>query len=206
MVIKKIGLFGGSFDPVHVAHIALAETACQVLQLDELQLIPAANPWQRKPLIASASHRLSMLNLAIHARPKLSVNPLEIERGGHSYTIDTLEALPKTAQYSWLMGADQLVNFCTWHRWKDITQLAQLIVAQRPGSALEVPTELAQHLINTGSHIKELPFQPMPISASDIRQRLAQGQPVDGLLDVAVAQYIQQNHLYQPPAASTLAV
>lgn len=206
MAIKKIGLLGGSFDPVHLAHIALADTAYRLLRFDEVQLIPAANPWQRNALRASGEHRLAMLDLATRGRPQLHINPLEIQRGGKTYTIDTLEELPSGPLYSWILGADQLANFCTWHRWQDIAAHVQLVVAQRPGSRLSVPEELERHLAGLGTCIQELPFEPMPVSASDIRQRLALGLPTDGLLDVAVAQYIQQNHLYQPPSASALAV
>lgn len=206
MAVKRIGLLGGSFDPVHLAHIALAKTAYLALQLDEVQLIPAANPWQRGRLVASGPHRLAMLELATRGQPCLRVNPIEIERGGSTYTIETIEQLPQNARYSWLLGADQLTNFCTWHRWEDIAQLVELVVAQRPGSTLTVPAELAEHLAAIGCSLKELPMQPMPVSSSEIRERLQTGQPADDLLDGAVAQYIKQNHLYQPPTASAPAV
>lgn len=195
--MKRIGLLGGSFDPVHVAHIALARSALQALDLAEVQLIPAANPWQRAALHATAQQRRDMLELAIDGHPGLAVNPIEIDRGGATYTIDTLRALPRDARYVWLLGADQLANFCTWHDWQDIARQVDLAVATRPGTALSAPPALAEHLRSLGRDLQELPFSPMPVSASQIRQRLAQGESTEGLLDPAVTAYIAAHHLYR---------
>ncbi|CAB3729263.1 nicotinate (nicotinamide) nucleotide adenylyltransferase [Achromobacter denitrificans] len=195
--MKRIGLLGGSFDPVHVAHIALARSALQALGLAEVQLIPAANPWQRAALHATAQQRRDMLELAIDGHPGLAVNPIEIDRGGATYTIDTLRALPQDARYVWLLGADQLANFCTWRDWQDIARQVDLAVATRPGTALSAPPALAEHLRSLGRDLQELPFSPMPVSASQIRQRLAQGESTEGLLDPAVTAYIAAHHLYR---------
>lgn len=197
----KTGLLGGSFDPVHLAHIALANTAMQALGLAGVELIPAAQPWQRKPLAADAGHRLAMLELAVDGHPGLRVNPVEIRRGGHTYTIDTLRSLPPHTAYCWILGTDQLHNFCSWRDWREIAQRVELAVAQRPGTPLEPPLELRQHLEQLDRRIAILPFEPLAISSTRIRQRIADGLPTDGLLDVAVAHYIQQNGLYQAPAA-----
>ena len=195
--MKRIGLLGGSFDPVHVAHIALAQNALQSLGLAQVQLIPAANPWQRAALHATAQQRRDMLELAIDGHPGLAVNPIEIDRGGATYTIDTLRALPQDARYVWLLGADQLANFCTWRDWQDIARQVDLAVATRPGTALSAPPALAEHLRSLGRDLQELPFSPMPVSASQIRQRLAQGESTEGLLDPAVTAYIAAHHLYR---------
>src|SRR5690554_3015558 len=136
----KIGLLGGSFDPVHRAHIALAETAYHELDLNKIHLIPAGNPWQRAPLAATTQHRLAMLHLAAKEHPWLHVNPIEIERSGPTYTIDTLNALDPDPDYYWLLGADQLNNFCSWQAWQDIAKRVHLVVAQRPASTTAVPT------------------------------------------------------------------
>lgn len=195
--MKRIGLLGGSFDPVHVAHIALAQNALRSLGLAQVQLIPAANPWQRAALHATGEQRRAMLELAIDGHPGLAVNPIEIERGGATYTIDTLRALPQDARYVWLLGADQLANFCTWRNWRDISRLVDLAVATRPGTPLSAPPELAQWLREQGRALEELPFPPMPVSASEIRRRLAQGESTDGLLDASVAAYIAAHKLYR---------
>lgn len=197
MDLKKIGLLGGSFDPVHRAHIALAETALQHLKLDEVQLIPAADPWQRAPLNATASQRQEMLALATRHTPGLVVNPIELERGGKTYTIDTLENLPRNAQYFWILGTDQLANFCTWHRWEDILLYVHLVVAKRPNSAFDAPAPLNYLLDQLKKPIIELPFDPIDVSATKIREALKLRQPVSDMLEPAVHQYIQKHNLYQ---------
>lgn len=197
----KTGLLGGSFDPIHLAHIALANAAVHALDLAGVELIPAAQPWQRRPLAASSEHRLAMLELAVAGRPGLHVNPVEIQRGGHTYTIDTLRSLPPGPDYHWILGADQLDNFCSWRDWQEIAGRVRLVVAQRPGSSLTPPAALGQYLDGLMRPLITLPFAPVRISSTLIRQRIARGEPTDGLLDVAVAHYIEQNGLYQAPAA-----
>lgn len=201
MAIEKVGLLGGSFDPVHLAHIALAETARQALRLANVQLIPAADPWQRAPLTATGAQRLAMLEIATQRYSQLHVNPIEILRGGPTYTIDTLRQLPGNADYYWILGADQLRNFCSWECWREIAGLVTLAVAQRPGARLAAPQALTEQLKALGRTLIELPFEPTAISATLIRERLASGEPTDGLLDVAVTQYIQRNGLYAAPVA-----
>lgn len=195
----RIGLLGGSFDPIHLAHLALAQTALTALPLSQVQLLPAANPWQRAPLNAAPEHRLNMIKLAIDGQPNLAVNPIEIERGGATYTIDTLRALPAGARYVWILGADQLVNFCTWHKWQDISTLVELAVATRAGTPLAPPAELTDWLAaqTPERELITLPFTPMAISASDIRDRLKRDDTTEGLLPPQVARYIATHGLYR---------
>src|SRR5690606_31660511 len=141
----------------------------------------AARPWQRGRLGAAAEHRLRMLELACSGDPRLRVNPIELQRAGNTYTIDTLAALPPTARYTWILGSDQLANFCTWHRWHDLLQYVRLAVAERPGTPATPPAELAQALTPGG--LVRIPFTPQPVSATAIRQDLAAGRPVDTMLD-----------------------
>ncbi len=193
----RIGLLGGSFDPVHSAHLLLASTALSELKLDQVQLIPAGQPWQRPPLGASATERLEMLRLALGETPGLNVNSVEIDRNGPTYTIDTLESLPEGPEYFWILGADQLENFCTWRQWKDIVSRVQLVVAQRPGSELIAPPELAAWLQTHNKRLIHLPFQPLNVSASEIRQRIARGETTVDHLPEAVALYITAHGLYR---------
>jgi len=195
--VTRIGLLGGSFDPVHTAHLALADAALRELKLEQVQFIPAANPWQRAPLRAAPQHRLHMIELAIDGQPGLAANPIELQRGGATYTIDTLRALPPGPRYVWLLGADQLANFCTWREWQDIATQVDLAVATRPGTPLAPPAELAAWLAAQGRTLAELPFTPMAVSASDIRARLARGDSTQGLLAPQVAQYIARHGLYR---------
>jgi len=194
----RVGLLGGSFDPVHVAHIALAQTALRELQLDAVQLIPAADPWQRAPLAATPQQRLDMLALAIADMDGLSVNPIEVQRAGPTYTIDTVRALPHDAAYTWILGADQLQNFCTWRDWQHIVERVDLAVASRPGISVVAPPALQAQLTRLGRTLHRLPFAETPVSASAIRNSLAQGAPVSGLAPSVLA-YIQTHHLYQAP-------
>lgn len=192
----KVGLLGGSFDPVHKAHIALAQKAVKDLGLDRMELIPAANPWQRAPLKGSAEHRLAMLQLAIADDPSLHINPIELQRTGPTYTLDTLQQLPKDADYYWVLGSDQLQNFHTWHGWQEILQYVTLAVAQRPGSDVQPSAKLAAYLQKHELTLKTINFEPMDISATDIRNRLKQQQSTDGLLEPKVQQYIKRHQLY----------
>jgi nicotinate-nucleotide adenylyltransferase len=193
---RRVGLFGGSFDPIHNAHLQLARTALTALNLAEVRLIPAGNPWQRPPLCASAPHRLAMVRLAIAGEQGLSVDDCEVQRQGPSYTIDTLAhfaAQEPQAQPVLLLGADQWARLHTWHRWQDITAQAQIAVAQRGNTPVYTPPELAH------THFAPLPMPAMPHSSTQIRALLANGASVTGLLPERVAQYIAQHQLYRKP-------
>lgn len=194
--MKRIGLLGGSFDPIHIAHTALARTALRALDLEQVQLIPAAAPWQRGPLRATPAQRCDMIRLAIAGEPGLVLNTAEIDRGGPTYTIDTLRILPSDRRYVWLLGTDQLVNFCTWREWQAIADRVDLAVATRPGTPLQTPAELARHLAAQNRQVENLPFAEMPVSASEIRDRLAHDLPVDDLLAEPVYRYIRAHRLY----------
>jgi nicotinate-nucleotide adenylyltransferase len=193
----RIGLLGGSFDPVHKAHLSLAQAALKDLKLDQVQLIPAGQPWQRPPLGASPEHRLAMLRLATQDLNTLEINPIEIQRTGPTYTIDTLKALEPSHEYFWILGSDQLTNFCTWHRWSDIAEHVQLVVAQRPGSIIKPPDALAEWLNTHQRKLLVIPFQPLDISATAIRQRIALQQSARDLLPEVVEQYIHEHGLYR---------
>ncbi len=195
------GLLGGSFDPVHIAHIELARQAQAHLGLEGVTLVPASQPWQRGKLGASPQQRLDMLQLAVQNEERLHVSPIEIERGGPTYTIDTLRALPADKDYVWILGADQLENFCTWKQWDEIARRVRLAVAARPGAQLAPPDALQKLLLELERPLLVIPMHAMDISATAIRERLAAGQPVQGMLPPAVAQYIQQNGLYRQPSA-----
>ena len=197
----RIGLLGGSFDPVHSAHLVLAQTAMAELTLDEVQLIPAGQPWQRPPLGASPAHRLAMLKLAVGQAKGLQVNPIEIDRTGPTYTVETLALLPQGHEYFWILGADQLENFCTWREWSTIASKVQLVVAQRPGSTVAAPAALAAWLTQHNRHLVHLPFDPLDVSANEIRQRIARGDSTYDLIPEAVGQYITEHGLYRRHSA-----
>lgn len=193
----RVGLLGGSFDPVHHAHLLLAQAALKHLELDQVQLIPAGQPWQRPALGASPEHRLNMLHLATKGLDNIEINPIEIHRTGPTYTIETLEALEPNHEYFWILGSDQLANFCTWRSWQDIAQRVKLAVAQRPGSVLTPPLALSQWLQSQNRTLLVIPFEPQDVSATAIRQRLALQQSARDLLPEVVEQYIYEHGLYR---------
>lgn len=198
MVKQRIGLLGGSFDPVHIAHIALANAALYNLQLHQVQLLPASQPWQKGQLGASAPHRLAMLELACAPYQNLVINPIEIERGGTTYTYETVSQLPSDKDYFWILGSDQIQNFTQWHNWQGILNYVSLAVAKRPGSSLAAPPELDHYLRSHNKVLHHIDFAPTPISATLIRERLQQHQSVASMVPQSVAHYIEQHHLYQP--------
>lgn len=196
MDLKRIGLLGGSFDPIHKAHVALALAAFEQLKLDQVQLLPAAQPWQRNTLGASTEDRLAMAELAAQDHPALHVNPVEILRGGPTYTIDTVRDLPAGTQYYWILGSDQLHNFCSWNDWQEILEYVELAVAQRPGSTLETPRALQTELNRLQRRLHQIDFLPMSISATEIRERVQRGDNISTLVPEEVAQYIDKKRLY----------
>lgn len=147
-----------------------------------------------------------MLQHAVGKRDWLQVNTLEIDRDGPTYTIDTVRQLPADNDYYWILGSDQLNNFCTWQAWCDIAQRVHLVVAARPGSPLRTPQPLEQHLRSLNRSIIRLPFSPQPVSATHIRNVLARGESADAYLDPAVAAYIRQHRLYTGDATNEITV
>ena len=197
---RRIGLLGGSFDPIHCAHLQLAQSACGELALDAVWFIPAGQPWQRDTLAASPQQRWDMVNLAIDGLPGLQACDIELKRDGPSYTIDTVRELraghPNTA-FTFILGADQLRNLPTWNGWDDIAAQVDLAAARRPGYADIAPPELLAALAAHGHRLHRLDMAEIDLSATRVRERMALGQPLAGLVPAAVAHYIDQHRLYQ---------
>ncbi len=194
MSLKKFGLFGGSFDPVHSAHVALAQVALSQLQLDAVRWVPAGQPWQKTRELASPAHRAAMLQLAIADEPRFTLERCELNRVGPSFTLDTvreLQAATPGAQWFLIIGQDQYVGLHTWRDWKLLLQLVTLAVAMRPG----VPAQVNPEVQRVGHQPVALPM--MDISSTKIRERVASGQGIDRLVPAAVARYIDRHHLYR---------
>ena len=192
----KVGLLGGSFNPIHKAHIKLALSALEQLPLAHVELLPAGQPWQKDNLSVSAEHRLAMLKIAAEGHPKIFFNTMEIERDGPTYTIDTVRQLDPAIDYYWLMGTDQLQNFTTWHGWQEIMQTLTLVVAKRPDYSSEIPAEmLAAQVI--GKEIIQIDFDEIDISSTEVRQRLRNHQDVSDYIHPEVLRYIKEHQLYQ---------
>jgi len=195
---RRIGVFGGAFDPPHAAHHALARVALEQLQLDELRIIPTGQAWHKSRELTSAVHRLAMARLAFADLERVVVDPRETVRAGPSYTVDTLLELRAEfpgAELSLIIGEDQAKALDSWSRWSEIPELATICVAARAGFTRANATFEALHLSQTAVRLLEMP--PMDVSATDIRRRLALRQNVGPLVFEPVARYIAQHHLYQ---------
>jgi nicotinate-nucleotide adenylyltransferase len=193
-----VGVFGGAFDPPHIAHSALAQAALEQLQLDELRIVPTGEAWHKNRSLTPAIHRLEMARLAFAAMDRVVVDPRETLRIGPSYTVDTLAELhgemPR-AKLFLVIGQDQAAALPTWHRWREIADFATICVAARAGFAGARGTFDALNLGISPLQTIELP--PMDVSATDIRERLANRQAVVPLVFEPVARYIAHHHLYQ---------
>lgn len=193
MSLRRVAIFGGSFDPPHNAHVALAQTAREALALDEVRWIPAGQPWQKARAVTPGEHREAMVRLAIAGLPGQCLSRIELDRSGPSVTLDTVLALraqePGT-EWVLLIGSDQYANLHTWRGWRDLLALTVLAVAQRPGESA-APDPAVQH-----PH-RVVPLAMSDVSATTIRARAARGDRVDDLVPPAVARYIEQHHLYK---------
>jgi nicotinate-nucleotide adenylyltransferase len=204
MAAVRIGLFGGSFDPPHLAHRALARVAMQALALDELRWLPAGAPWQKagRPMTA-APHRLAMLAALLADEPDQVIDERELHRSGPTYTIDTvreLQAESPGAQWFFILGQDQYGRFDTWRDWPELLSRLTLAVAAREGQAPLAPPALAA----VPHRLAVLPLPRQDIAASDIRARAAAGQAIDALVGERVARYIDQHRLYATGAAGAV--
>lgn len=194
---QRIGILGGSFDPVHVGHLRLASEARDQLGLDRVILVPAAvQPLKHASRAAptAAEHRLAMLRLAAEGHPWLETSDLELRRPGPSYTVDTLralrEALGPDAELYFIAGADVLRDLDRWYRVDELLSLARFVVASRPGHPLVIPKLFE-------GRIFPLEIDAVDAAATDVRGRIAAGAPVDHLLPPAITQYIRNLHLYE---------
>lgn len=209
---KKVGLFGGTFDPVHCGHIAMAAAAIDLVGLDELKLIPCHQPPHRERPQLSSEQRIDLLNLALDGSALMQVDDRELRRDGPSWTVDTLSSFRDEwgddCSLVLLMGADAYSALTTWHQWERLPQLAHIGVFVRPGYSLPKEGILAQWLANSAAADPQIctaqaPFgsvfaieqPPLAISATQIRHQLATGILPD-TLPLAVRDYIAQQGLY----------
>lgn len=194
--VRRIGLFGGTFDPPHNAHVALARLALTELALDELRWIPAGQPWQKARQITPATHREAMVRLAMGEEPRFVLERCEIRRAGPSFTLDTvreLQAAQPGMQWFLIIGQDQYAGLHTWRDWRELLSRVTLAVANRPGVAVEPHPD-----VKAAAH-QVVPLPMLDIASTDIRARVASGQDIGALVPVSVARYIEANHLYRAP-------
>ena len=199
---RRIGLMGGSFDPVHVAHVALAETALVHLQLDEVRWIPVGQAWQKQRTLVAGAHRIAMVQAATAGEPRFTVDPIEVQRPGPSYTLDTVRALQQAqgadAEWFLIMGQDQYANLTTWRDWPELLARVTVAVACRGHDQPRPSPELAAH----PHRVITLPLPAQHVSSTEIRTRLGRGDDpfslVPALVSLPVARYIANHQLYAP--------
>ena len=200
----RIGVFGGSFDPIHYGHLLLAESCREQCQLDQVWFFPAAQPPHKQTIeLAPADRRIDMLELATGGHPAFFVRRDEIDRGGVSYTVETLAKLDADHpgnDWFLLLGADSLADLPNWREPERIATLAKLVVVCRAGPL--APARHGDHGVEDAARFQPLTVE-MPLvgfSASEIRQRVASGRSIRFMTTRAVELYIQTHRLYQSAA------
>lgn len=213
---RCIALLGGSFDPVHNGHVALADYFIGLFQPDELRIIPAGNPWQKHGLQASGEDRIAMVRRAFGAQKiPVQIDQQEIRRSRATYTIETLQAIRKEVgpdvSLIFLIGADQLQHLNTWQSWQQLFDYAHICAAARPGFAMDasaIPGSVAQEFARRDAPPQQIrttahglaclaPDLAVDISATELRAALQRGEHPVSLVPSGVLDYIEQHHLYQ---------
>lgn len=197
--MKRIGLFGGTFDPVHNAHLALARSALADLKLDEVRWVPAGRPWQKARQLTDAVHREAMVRLAIAGEPRFVLDRIEIERPGPSYTLDTvreLQAREPGNEWFLIIGQDQHAGLHGWVGWQELLGRTVLAVANRPGVARAADVEVQRF-----PH-RSVALPMLDIASTEIRRRVASGADISELVPPEVAGYIDRHALYRAASGS----
>lgn len=227
-MLPRVGVFGGSFNPIHFGHLLLADHVCEILELDRVLFVPASEP-PHKPAteLASASHRLQLTALAVRAHPRFEVSDLELRRPGPSYTVDTLTELRSRGSLHLVVGSETFLDLLNWREPAQVVRLARLVVVPRnstgfdPGAAaaqkvlkqLELPgfvrarPDAEARLESVGGAPAEGPAAPLlihaaslPISGSDLRRRAREGKSLAYRMPESVLAYICEHRLYHPMA------
>lgn len=197
----KLGIFGGTFDPIHNGHIVIAEHVRKSLDIDRVLFIPAGQPWFKANIpVTEARHRLEMVNLAVADSPKFEVSDIEVRREGSTYTIDTLTALREemgeAVEFFVILGTDALNELHRWRAPGEVLDMATIVGVARP-NADAVDREALESIRSGASEEIVLVDGPrVDISAASVRRRIADGLPVDGLIPQVVHSYIERHGLY----------
>ncbi|MBM3389459.1 MAG: nicotinate (nicotinamide) nucleotide adenylyltransferase [Betaproteobacteria bacterium] len=196
---RQVALLGGSFDPVHLGHVALAQAALHQLPIDALWWLPAGLAWQKDRALSPAPHRLAMLELTVGRDPRQRIETCELERTGPTYTIDTLHELIKRypgVVWHLLLGWDQFLNLPTWKQWTDVVSRVRLAVVPRTRPVAALPPELQ------ALPVQQLLMAPWEVSSTAIRADVGQGRVILDRVSAPVARYIDEHGLYltRPPS------
>ncbi len=212
---RPVGILGGTFDPVHFGHLRLAEELAQQLALSEVRFIPSGKPWHRDKPAATPVQRMEMVRLAIAGNSRFVLDEREVRKNSPGYTVETLSELRQemgsVQPLCLLLGADAFLGLPSWHRWRDLFELAHVVVAYRPGFSLQqeqmdgmLREELEQRLSADAPGLQDLPcgrimacpITPLAISATAIRTGIEAGRSPRYLLPQSVLDYIREHQLY----------
>jgi nicotinate-nucleotide adenylyltransferase len=190
-VVERLGVFGGTFDPVHVGHVVVATETRAQLGLDRVLLVVAGDPWQKRGrVVASAADRLALVEAAVDDLDGVEASAVEIERDAPSVTADTLEALAGPDRELYLvLGADAVANMGTWRRLEETRHLATVVVVERAGDRQASPP-------GPGWRVVRVSIPRLDVESTDLRRRLQDGRPIDGLVPSAVVHAIRDQGLY----------
>ena len=195
---QRIGIMGGTFDPIHNGHLVAASEVAYRFQLDQVVFVPTGQPWQKAGRdVTAAEHRYLMTMVATASNPRFTVSRVDIDREGPTYTIDTLRDLRELfpdAELYFITGADSLASIMSWHDWEVMLEMANFVGVTRPG--YELSKDMLPLGSQTGIELIEIPA--MAISSTDCRKRAGEGEPVWYLVPDGVVQYIAKNNLYGP--------
>jgi len=197
----RVGVFGGTFDPIHIGHLVIAEEAWMELELERVVFIPAGLPPHKLDHVMSpVEHRLAMVELAIASNPHFAVSRVDIDRFGPCYTVDTIELLKDEwgggVEVYFIMGSDSLLDILTWHNPRRLIRLCRFAVVSRPGYQVDFD-ELDALLPGVASRVQMLNAPELAISSTDIQRRVREGLSIKYQVPEAVEDYIYQQKLYQ---------
>ncbi|MDX9776723.1 MAG: nicotinate-nucleotide adenylyltransferase [Petrimonas sp.] len=203
--MKRIGILGGSFNPVHLGHLNIARVAADSFQLDKVLFIPCkVSPFkigEEPDRVVGESDRLRMIELTIEADPRFELSRIEIDRGGISYSFDTVNAVQKyfpEARLFFIIGSDSLLSLALWHNIDALSNMCEFVTVERPGvnyndfKTAGLPAKLIESLSN-----HRVTGKLLDISSTDVRSKLADGESITGMVDPAVEQYIADHQLYR---------
>lgn len=194
---RRLGVMGGTFDPIHHGHLVAASEVAAQFHLDEVVFVPTGQPWQKADKqVSAAEHRYLMTVIATASNPRFGVSRVDIDRGGDTYTVDTLTDLRAQypdAEFFFITGADAMGSIISWRDWEDMFELAHFVGVTRPGYALsdEILPEVHRERVSL------IDVPAMAISSTDCRRRASEGRPVWYLVPDGVVQYIAKNRLYR---------